>query len=439
MHSRQLEYRKTAAIKPHPKNARTHPRKQIERLAVSIREFGFTNPILVDEAGVILAGHARWQAAKDVGLKTVPIIVLRGLSEARKRAYVLADNKIAELAGYDRSALAAELEELSSLLAADDLDLSLTGFDPAEIDGLFSDFIDPEADPADDVPEIKAAPVSRKGDLWVMGERHRLLCDDARQSDYGRLMRGDQAGMGFSDPPYNVSIPKTVGRGRVKHRNFAMAAGEMSAAVFAKFLTEVLSAAAAVSVDGALHYICMDWRHIREMQDAGNAVYSELKNLVVWAKTNAGQGALYRSQHELIFVYKVGEGSHLNNIELGRHGRNRSNVWTYAGANTFRAGRMADLAAHPTVKPVALVADAIRDASRRGDIVLDPFMGVGTTILAAERIGRRAYGIEIDPLYVDAAIRRWQAVTKRDAVLEGTGQTFDEIAAKSPRRSRRAK
>jgi DNA modification methylase len=241
-------------------------------------------------------------------------------------------------------------------------------------------------------------------------------------------MQGKQAAMAFTDPPYNACIPKTLGRGRTKHRNFAMAAGEMSPAAYTEFLTEALSPAAAHSVDGALHYVCMDWRHMREMQDAGDAVYGEFKNLVVWCKSNAGQGSLYRSQHELIFVFKVGAGPHLNNIELGRHGRNRSNVWSYPGANTFRAGRMADLTAHPTVKPIALVADAIRDCSRRGNVVLDPFMGVGTTILAAERIGRRAFGIEIDPLYVDAAIRRWQEIAKRDAILEGTRKTFGEVA-----------
>jgi DNA modification methylase len=428
MHSQELESRKIGAIRPHPKNVRTHSRKQLDRLVESIREFGFTSPILLDEDNVILAGHARWQAAREAGLKVVPVIVIRGLSEAKKRAYVLADNKIAELAGYDRPALAAELEELSALLAEEDLDLSLTGFDPA----------DAESDPAVDLPEIATHPVSRKGDLWAFGNRHRLLCDDARAADYARLMRGEQAAMAFTDPPYNVSIPKTLGRGRTKHRNFAMAAGEMSPAVFTTFLSDALSAAAARSVDGALHYVCMDWRHMGEMQAAGDAVYGKLINLVVWSKTNAGQGSLYRSQHELIFVYKVGDGPHLNNVELGRHGRNRSNVWTYPGANTFRSGRMADLAAHPTVKPVALVADAIRDCSRRGDIVLDPFMGVGTTILAADRIGRRARGIEIDPLYVDAAIRRWQQVIKRDAILEGTRKTFDEVA-KERRRGGRAK
>jgi DNA modification methylase len=428
MHARELETRKIGTIKPHPKNARTHPAKQIRRLVESFHQFGFTSPLLIDENNVILAGHARWQAAKEAGLKIIPVIVLRGLSEGKKRAYVLADNKIAELAGYDRLALATELEELSSLLAADDLDLSLTGFEPAEIDNLLAELADTETDPADELPKIAARPVSRKEDLWNLGNRHRLLCDDARHADYARLMGGEQAAMVFTDPPYNVPVPKTVGRGRTKHRNFVMAAGEMPPAVYTKFLSDGLSPAAANSVDAALHYVCMDWRHMREMLDAGDSIYSELKNLVVWSKTNAGQGSLYRSQHELIFVYKIGDGSYLNNVELGRHGRNRSNVWTYAGANTFRAGRMADLTAHPTVKPIALVADAIRDCSRRGDVVLDPFAGVGTTILAAERIGRRSYGIEIDPLYVDAAVRRWQSFAKRDAILEGARQTFDEIA-----------
>ena len=438
MHARQLAFKDVGALKGHPNNIRTHPAKQIRRLEQSIQQFGFTNPLLVDENNVILAGHARWRAAKALGLKSVPVIALRGLSEAKKRAYVLADNKIAELAGYERPALAAELGELSLLLAEEDLDLSLTGFDPAEIDSLFADLVDAESDPANDLPEIATHPVSRKGDLWAFGDRHRLLCDDARAADYARLMHGEQAAMAFTDPPYNVSIPKTLGRGRTKHGNFAMASGEMSPAVFTTFLSNALSAAAAHSVNGALHYVCMDWRHMGDMQDAGDAVYGKLINLVVWSKTNAGQGSLYRSQHELIFVYKVGDGPHLNNVELGRHGRNRSNVWTYPGANTFRSGRMADLAAHPTVKPVALVADAIRDCSRRGDIVLDPFMGVGTTILAADRIGRRARGIEIDLLYVDAAIRRWQQVTKRDAILEGTRKTFEEVA-KERRRGGRAK
>lgn len=246
--------------------------------------------------------------------------------------------------------------------------------------------------------------------------------------------------MVFADPPYNVQISSIVGRGKIKHREFASASGEMSPEEFEAFLVKTLSLTVQYSRVGSIHYICMDWRHLSEALAAGKQVYTEFKNLVVWAKTNAGQGSFYRSQHELILVFKNGEAPHQNNIELGRHGRSRSNVWTYAGVNTFRAGRLDELSIHPTVKPVGLVADAMRDCSRRGDIILDPFMGSGTTILAAERVGRRGYGLEIDPLYVDAAIRRWQDFTKRDAVLKATGQTFDEVAVgRSSTKRRRTK
>lgn len=246
--------------------------------------------------------------------------------------------------------------------------------------------------------------------------------------------------MVFADPPYNVRIASVQGRGKIKHREFASASGEMSSEEFAAFLGQSMSIAAQYSRGGSIHYVCMDWRHLGEALAAGKEVYTELKNLVVWTKSNAGQGSFYRSQHELILVFKNGVGPHQNNIELGRHGRSRSNVWTYAGVNTFRAGRMDELSIHPTVKPVGLVADAMRDCSRRGDIILDPFLGSGTTILAAERIGRRGYGLEIDPLYVDAAVRRWQDFTKRDAILKATGQTFDEVAvARSPAKRGRAK
>lgn len=253
-------------------------------------------------------------------------------------------------------------------------------------------------------------------------------------------MGAKRAAMVFADPPYNVAIKSIQGRGKIKHANFVMAAGEMSKSQFTAFLTETLAHAAKHSTSGSIHYICMDWRHLEEMLGAGNAVYAELKNLVIWAKTNAGQGSFYRSQHELIFVYKNGDGGHTNNFELGQHGRNRTNVWNYAGVNTFRAGRMDELTLHPTVKPIALVADAMRDCSRRGDIVLDPFLGSGTTILAAERVGRRAYGLELDPLYVDVAVRRWQRFTKDDAVLKGSPKTFDEVAeARAATKTRRRK
>ena len=391
--------------------------------------FKWTYAILADENGEIICGHGRWQAANDLGLKKVPVIVMSGLSDVEKRALALADNKIAENAGWNREILATELGELATLLPECNLDLEITGFDPAEFDGLVADFGDSERDPADEPTEIELLAVSRKADFWLLGH-HRLLCGDSGNDSHMQTLMGrDRAAQVFADPPYNVQVSSVVGRGKIKHREFASASGEMSRDEFTRFLASTFSLIAQYSRQGSIHYVCMDWRHLGEALAAGNEVYSELKNLVVWAKTNAGQGSFYRSQHELILVFKNGDGPHQNNIELGRHGRSRSNVWTYAGVNSFRAGRLDELSIHPTVKPVALVADAMRDCSRRGDIVLDPFMGSGTTILAAERVGRRGYGLEIDPLYVDAAIRRWQDFTKRDAILKATGQTFDEVAA----------
>lgn len=319
------------------------------------------------------------------------------------------------------------MNDLAPLLEPAGLDLEIIGFEPAEIDALMGDLVDPEQDPADELPEVGGIPVSRPGDLWILRE-HRVLCGDARNAADVRKLMGDTAAvLVFTDPPYNVRVASIGGSGKIKHREFAAASGEMTPAQFTKFLVEALSLAATYSEVGSVHYVCIDWRHLREMLDAGEEVYTELKNLVVWAKTNAGQGTFYRSQHELIFVFKNGDAPHCNNFELGQYGRRRSNVWTYAGVNTFRTGRHDDLAVHPTVKPIALVTDAMRDCSRRGDIVLDPFLGSGTTILAAERVGRRGFGIEIDPLYVDAAVRRWQNFTKRDAVLKGTDETFDEM------------
>jgi DNA modification methylase len=258
---------------------------------------------------------------------------------------------------------------------------------------------------------------------------HKLLCGDARDDNaYQRLMRGERAAFVFTDPPYNVRIDGHVcGSGAIRHREFAMASGEMSAEAFTDFLTTVFDRMVANTTNGSIHDICMDWRHIDEMMTAGTAAYTELKNLCVWNKTNAGMGSFYRSQHELIFIWKSGQAPHLNNFELGQHGRNRTNVWTYAGVDTMRRGRIEELASHPTVKPVALVSDAIKDCSRRSDLVLDPFCGSGTILIAAERTGRKARTLEIDPHYVDVAVRRWQTYSGKTAVLESTGQTFEQV------------
>ena len=342
-----------------------------------------------------------------------PSLLSPASSDAEKRALALADNKIAANAGWDRQLLAEELSDLAKLLPECNLDLEITGFEPAEIDSLLGDLVDPELDPADDVLPPKKTAISKIGDLWELGS-HRLLCGDAQSGvDIRRLMGTECAAMVITDPPYNLPIRRVQGRGRIKHGNFTQGSGEMSPAEFIRFLRIVLSLAAKHSIKGAIHFVFMDWRHIGELLAAGSAVYSELKNVVVWVKTNAGQGSFYRSQHELIFVFKKWRRRRTSTIS--------SSVSTAAigltcgptpGVNTFRAGRMDDLAMHPTVKPVALIADAMRDCSRRGDIVLDPFMGSGTTIVAAERVGRRAYGLEIDPLYVDVAVRRWQAYTE---------------------------
>lgn len=418
-----------SVLKPSPRNARTHSKKQVRQIANSIVRFKWTYPILIDEDEFIIAGHGRYLAALELGLKQVPVIIMTGLNDAEKRALALADNKIAANAGWERQILATELGELAVLLPEYDLELDITGFEPAEFDALMGDMVDAEVDPADQLPEIAESPVSRRADLWLLGS-HRLFSGDAGTDDDLRaLMAHERAAMIFADPPYNLRIASVQGRGRIKHREFASASGEMSPKQFTEFHVKWMALAARYSDDGSIHFVCMDWRHLGETLAAGAQAYSELKNLVVWNKSNAGQGSFYRSQHELIFVFKNGDAPHQNNIELGRHGRSRSNIWQYPGVNSFRTGRLDDLTVHPTVKPVALVADAMRDCSRRGDLVLDPFMGSGTTILAAERVGRRSYGIEIDPLYVDAAIRRWQDVTKRDAILKSTGQTFDETTA----------
>lgn len=425
-----IAVRPIVSLIPNPRNARTHSKKQIRQIADSINKFGFLNLILIDEAGMVLAGHGRMQTAKLLGMTEVPTLLASGLTETQKRAYVLADNKLAEKAGWDRELLALELGDLAVLLPEIDCDLTLTGFDSGEIDLIFHDRDTPKVDPDDTVPEESPEVVSRRGDLWLLGD-HRLLCGDVRSvADMDHLMAGNSARMVFTDPPYNVAIAGHVqGRGKIKHREFAHASGEMSEAEFTNFLRDSLANLARVCRDGAIAYACMDWRHLCEMQTAGMAVFSELKNLVVWNKTSPGQGSFYRSQHELIFVFKVGEAEHLNSFGLGVHGRTRSNVWTYPGANSFHAGRKDELAMHPTVKPVALVADALRDCSMKNDVVLDGFLGSGTTLMAAEKVGRRCFGLEIDPIYVDVIIRRWQAATKLEAVLDGDGRTWDDIRA----------
>ncbi len=417
-------------LKPSPRNARTHDGRQIRQIADSIDRFGFTNPVLIDENSTLIAGHGRLEAANMLGLKQIPAIRIAHLSEAEKRALMLADNKIALNAGWDQDKLAAELADLSSMEL--DFDLDITGFEVAEIDLIISDSnpessAQPEEAP---LPDYSMPAVSKRGDIWLLGP-HRVLCGDARNpDDYERLMAGQTADAGFTDPPYNVPIAGHVsGKGQVRHREFMEGSGEMSSEAFEEFLTEALSLGASNSCVGAVWFACMDWRHIAEMQNAGNAAFDAMLNLCVWAKTNGGMGSLYRSQHELVFVFRKGRQGHRNNVQLGRFGRNRTNLWTYPGVNTFRKGRMEELKAHPTAKPVAMVQDAILDVTARGDIVLDPFLGAGSTLIAAQRCGRTAYGLEIDPAYVDVILRRWRAETGLEPVRSADQSKLSALEA----------
>lgn len=423
----KIVYRKTGDLTPYDGNARTHSDKQITQIAASIRHFGFTNPVLVTEDGSIIAGHGRVAAAKQLGLDEVPTVALHHLSAAERRAYVIADNRLAELAGWDSEILKIEFQALADLDL--DFELEITGFETAELDLLLDDSAgDLTDDPADSVPACEPGPAATQhGDIWLLGT-HRLICGDARLPEvYAALMGDDRARAVFTDPPYNVKIDGHVcGSGAVKHREFAMASGEMDAATFIAFLQASLGAMSDVSHDGAIHFVCMDWRHMAELQAAGETVYRELKNLVVWAKTNGGMGTFYRSRHELIFVWKVGDAPHTNTFGLGEHGRYRTNVWDYPGVNSF-GGSQKDLVLHPTVKPVALVADAIRDVTRRGEIVLDGFGGSGSTLIAAERTGRKARLVEIDPIYCDVICRRYLDLTGNEPVLNASGERFTAV------------
>jgi len=428
----RVEYKKIAHLKLDSKNPRIHSRKQIRQIARSIKAFGFNVAVLINAEGTVIAGHGRILAAQMLGWTEVPTICLEHLTEAQARAFMIADNRLTENSCWDDRLLAEQLKELSVLDL--DFELDATGFDIGEIDFRIQSLESATegVDPADVLPVEKSIPVTQTEDCWICGP-YRMLCANAlEESSYRTLMGRKKAAMVFTDPPYNVPIDGNVsGLGAIHHREFAMASGEMNEAEFIGFLFQACSLLASYSASGSIHFVCSDWRHLREFSTAGSRAYTEMKNLCVWVKDNAGMGSFYRSQHELIFVFKSGSAHHRNNIQLGEFGRNRSNVWRYRGANSFsRSGDEGNLLAqHPTVKSVSMVADAILDCSARGDVVLDNFLGSGTTIMAAERTGRRCYGLEIDPLYVDTAVRRWQTYTGEQARLSSSNRTFNEIEA----------
>jgi DNA modification methylase len=432
------------------KSFRIFKKETLRQAARFMEAFGSRVPILVDADNEIVEGEIWFCAAKHLGLPDIAVLRITGLTPNQLIAYRIGVQRIPQSAEWDDSALADVFKQWSSEDL--DFDVELTGFSAAEMDFLIESTassarqqlsINDGVTPAD----IGSA-TTQLGDLWLAGD-HRVLCGnslDAKSIEH--LLGREKAAVVITDPPYNVAVHGHVGgKGRIRHREFAMASGEMKGTAFAEFLQQSMQQLAAGSIDGSIHYLFMDWRHAQEILAAGSAVYTELKNIVVWKKANGGMGSFYRSQHELVFVYKKGKGKHRNNIELGKHGRNRTNVWEYAGANGFD-GRNTDegalLSMHPTVKPVQMIADALLDSSARGEIVLDIFHGSGSTLIAAERTGRRLYGIEIDPIYIDVAIRRWQRHTGQRAVHQATGLTFDQTSAArhkkavAPRRSKRS-
>jgi DNA modification methylase len=419
-------------LRPYDRGSRVHSERQLFKIMGSLETFGWVNPILAEMNGTIIAGAGRLEAAKRLGFATVPVIRIEHLTPDQVRAYRIADNRLAELSEWDDETLAIELQHLST--ANLDFNIEVIGFDHGEIDMR----IDPDAagdqatDPADqDVPNPAQSAICRPGDLWICGE-HRLFCGSSLEAfSFDTVMAGAKAVMSFQDAPYNCEINGHVsGLGKVKHREFAMASGEMSAEGFRGFLGKNLQLVTANLTEGAVLALTMDWRNLSTLEAAAQGAGLKPINLAVWAKTNGGMGNLYRSQHELVLIVKKGEAPHINNVQLGKFKRYRTNVWRYPGVNSFGRGRMEQLAAHPTCKPIPLVADVIRDVSNRGDIVLDSFMGSGTTLLAAERTGRIASGMDIDPFYIDVTIRRWEKMTKRPAVLDATGETFTAAAAR---------
>jgi DNA modification methylase len=426
----RIVYKNPNQLRPRANNPRIHSRRQIKKIADSIRQFGFVHAVLIDATEGIVAGHGRVEAAKTLGLTEIPTVQVGHLSPENIRAYVIADNRLAELAGWNRNLLTVELQELS---VNQNFDATVTGFDTADIDIMISASSETALDPVDEVPVIDRTqtPVSRQGDLWQIG-RHRLLCSSALDTTaYQHPLGSSKAQLVFTDPPYNVRI-KQVTRRKDKSREFVMASGEMRRDEYRAFLSTAFVNLCHASADGSIHFIAIDWRHLQDVLDVADGIYTELKNICVWAKSNAGMGSFYRSQHELLCAFKNGTGPHINNIELGRFGRNRSNVWHYAGASSFGGHRNIDLD-HPTIKPLALVTDAIMDCSKRNGIVLDSFAGSGTTLVAAEQTGRIGYGIELDPHYVDAVIKRMEEACGLAPVLAETGEQFATISQRRRR------
>lgn len=404
---------------------RIRKKSVLDAMGASIRQFGFVVPALLDEQNRIICGKGRVEAARLIGMTEVPCIRITHLTDAEKRVFAIAENQLGQLAGWDPETLRVELTELSEMDLS--FSLELTGFSSARIDAIV--FGGDAADARENsIPTLSDQVVSRVGDLWQLGDS-RLLCGDATLPEsFQVLMNGEKARVVFTDAPYNVPVAGHVTSGG-KHAEFVMASGEMSDDEFTSFSTKVMLRASDNLVEGGLTFYCMDWRHVKHTLAAAEAARLDLLNLIVWDKKSGGMGSFYRSRHELIFLFRKQGAPHLNRVELGKHGRDRANVWTYEGVNGFGAAKAKAREMHPTVKPLGLVRDAILDCTAKGDAVLDLFSGSGTTIIAAESVGRRGFATELDPRYVDVGVVRWQEFTGREARLASTGQTFREVRA----------
>lgn len=403
----EIVYRPLSCLTLYKDNPRQHSKRQIEMLAASMGSYGFVAPILTDEHGVIIAGHARYLAAKLRGMAEVPAIALSHLSEGARRKLRIADNKHSDNSRFDIAMLKAEVAAIIEQEEDVKVDWDSEGYEIGELDIILAEAPLSAEDEIPAAPEIARA---KHGQIIRLG-LHRVGCGDARDEAFlKRLLAGELADAAFQDVPYNLSIAGHVSRAG-KHREFPMASGEMSDPEFIAFLAECLALGARYTRDGGVHFICIDHHHIDQLMTAAAPIYNARLNVCVWNKSNAGMGSLYRSKHELIVVYRVGATQHLNNVQLGRYGRSRTNVWDYPSVNTVGSARAKELDWHPTTKPVAMVADAIKDVTKPGDIVLDTFLGSGTSLIAAERVGRRLYGIELDPHYVDITVERWVNMT----------------------------
>ena len=420
----KIVYLDPKTLAPHPRNSRVHSEEQVDLLAGSIDAFDFIKPVILGPGKQIIAGHGAVRAAVKRGLQSIPTVTLSHLTEEERRAFMIADNRLAELSSFDMEILALELEELSAVDMS--FEPTVLGFEPAEMDVIIEARHKPatESDPADKpVLASEVEQVAQLGDFWLLG-RHRLFVGSALDGvSYQALLGTERVQMVISDPPWNVPVMGHVsGMGKIKHDEFVMASGEMTSEEFGRFLRTTMEHLIEFSVSGSMHFLFIDWRGLKTLLTAGEA-YTELKNICCWVKSNGGgMGSLYRSQHELIAVFKSGKDKHKNLVQLGRFGRNRTNVWMMPGMAGFQKGRMEKLAMHPTVKPVGLIADAILDCSQRGDLILDPFGGSGTTALAAERTGRIAALMELDPHYADVTLRRFCDATGIEPVNAFTGQ-----------------